>query len=62
MLNIFNPLLTRNLPMIMKRSPVDNLRTNLYNKYTMKKLQNYLPLIIALTWITLMAILAMVLA
>jgi hypothetical protein len=62
MLNIFNPLLTRNLPMIMKRSPVDNLRPNLYNKYTMKKLQNYLPLIIVLTWITLMTILAMVLA
>jgi hypothetical protein len=62
MLNIFNPLLTRNLPMIMKRSPVDNLRPNLYNKYTMKKLQKYLPLIIVLTWITLMTILAMVLA
>lgn len=62
MLNIFNPLLTRNLPMIMKRSPVDNLRPNLYNKYTMKKLQNYLPLILVLTWITLMTILAMVLA
>ena len=62
MLNIFNPLLTRNLPMIMKRSPVDNLRPNLYNKYTMKKLKNYLPLIIVLTWITLMTILAMVLA
>jgi hypothetical protein len=62
MLNIFNPLLTRNLPMIMKRSPVDNLRPNLYNKYTMKKLQKYLPLIIVLTWITLMTILSMVLA